>query len=148
MIFSKGCEYAMQATVFLAGSGKGFLPVRRIGEELGVSPTFLANVLRALTKRGLLRSRRGPGGGVALAQPAEEISLKDIVLAIDGPGLFEECVLGLPGCGNREPCPLHEEWGPARSGLTAVFEETTVAALARDAGEHSALGYFPGSGAP
>lgn len=131
MLSSNGCEYAMQAAVFLAATDEGrFVPVHRIGEALGVSPTFLAKVLHTLTERGLLRARRGPGGGVALGRPAQEITLKDIVLAIDGPALFEECVMGLPGCGDRAPCPLHEEWGPTRSGLTDAFESATVASLA------------------
>lgn len=131
-MFSNGCEYAMQAVVFLAMTEeeRPFVPIRRIGERLGISPAFLAKVLRRLTERGLLCAQRGPGGGVALGRPPEQITLKDIVLAVDGAALFESCVLGLAGCGDRAPCPLHEAFGPTRDRLAATFERITVAALA------------------
>ena len=56
----------------------------------------------------------------------------DLVTAIDGPALFTECVLGLPGCGERKPCPLHEAWGAEREHLKALFESATLEAMAAD----------------
>ena len=69
---------------------------------------------------------RGPHGGIALARPASQIRLEEIVLAVDGPAVFRECVLGLPGCGDRKPCPLHEQWAPAREKVHRMFANATL----------------------
>ena len=69
---------------------------------------------------------RGPAGGVALGRPAGQITLKEIVVAVDGPAVFHECVLGLPGCGDRTPCPLHDEWAPARERVHRMFATATL----------------------
>jgi DNA-binding IscR family transcriptional regulator len=66
---------------------------------------------------------------VRLARPANEIRSRDILEAIDGPGLFTECVLGLPGCRDDDPCPFHEHWAPERARLAELFESTSLAEL-------------------
>ena len=132
MMISTSCTYGIQAAIFLAGMEQRdeFVSTHAMGEALGLSPHFLAKVLQRLIAQGLVQSKRGPNGGVALARPAGEVSMKDIVLAIDGSEIFEECVLGLPGCGDQKPCPLHDEWGGRRSDLLTTFEETSIALLA------------------
>ena len=130
-MLSKSCTYGIQASVFVAAAAQeGFVPIREISGSLGISHHFLTKVLQGLTRRGIMRSFRGPNGGVALAQPAERLTLKQLVLAIDGPELFECCVLGLPNCGTDRPCPLHDDWGRVRGGIDDTLSETTVAELA------------------
>ena len=135
MLLSNGCEYGLRAALYLAAleddaEEANYVSIRQIGEALGISPSFLTKVLQQLTKAGLMQSLRGPKGGVALAQPAEHILLKDLIVAIDGPGLFRECVLGLPGCGEEKPCPLHERWATERERLERLFERMSLAELA------------------
>ncbi|NIT52519.1 MAG: Rrf2 family transcriptional regulator, partial [candidate division Zixibacteria bacterium] len=72
---------------------------------------------------------RGPNGGVSLARPATAITIFDIIAAIDGLKLFEECILGLPGCGNDKPCPFHEDWQVVREDLKNTFKNSTLADL-------------------
>jgi Rrf2 family protein len=104
-----------------------FIAVREISAALGIPYPFLAKIVQTLTGAGLFRSMRGPTGGVTLARPARRITLKDIVLAVDGPAVFRACVLGLPGCGDRKPCPLHDAWAPARARIERMFAEATLA---------------------
>ncbi len=131
-MLSRRCEYAIRAALYLASNGTGeHVPIRDIGKALGLSPYFLTKIFQDLTRAGLMTSFRGPGGGVALARPAAQIRLEDIVVAIDGGGVFRACVLGLPGCGKRKPCPLHAQWAPARQQVHALFSGATLAALAR-----------------
>lgn len=107
-------------------SGASYVPVHEISEKLDVSKHFLAKILQQLTSKGLLRSHRGPNGGVTLARSAEKIHLAEIVEAIDGRKVFESCVLGMPGCGTATPCPLHDEWGPARDRFNEIMFTNTV----------------------
>ncbi|MGH1365780.1 MAG: RrF2 family transcriptional regulator [Calditrichia bacterium] len=131
MILSKTCIYAIRAVLFTASyGGKEFVPIKRIAKELGISFHFLTKILQTLTQKGIMNSYRGPKGGVALAKPTENISIAEIVIAISGKEIFEECILGLPGCGEQQPCPLHEQWSDYRAGLQQMLAETTVAGLA------------------
>lgn len=146
MLLSKSCEYGIRATLHLARlRSDGYVSIRDISEELDISFHFLTKIFQKLTLAGLLASFRGPNGGVALARPGKDIRLLDIVVALDGDGLFHECILGLPGCGNRTPCPLHASWAVERLRLRAMFEGMTLAATAD---ELEALGLRLSAGSP
>jgi len=140
MLLSKSCEYGLRAMLYLATLGDGeekgertvdptreYVSIRTISDELDIGFSFLTKVFQQLNDAGLLTSKRGPGGGVALTRPPAEIHLHEIVVAIDGDDLFEECVLGLPGCGEAEPCPLHDHWSETRGQLETMFRSTTLA---------------------
>jgi Rrf2 family protein len=132
MLLSKGCEYGLAGAMYLAAVPQdGYVPIRMISEHLNLSYPFLTKVLQQLNDAGLLTSMRGPHGGVALSRPPEGLTLKEIVIAIDGPDLFTECVLGLPGCGDDKPCPMHSQWGEVRDHLDALFGDLSVAEAAR-----------------
>lgn len=133
MLLSKSCEYGVRATLYLASLEKeGYVSIREISDALDISFHFLTKIFQKLTQAGILESFRGPKGGIALARPAGQVRLLELVVAIDGPELFEECVLGLPGCGNAKPCPLHNYWATERDRLAAMFEQTTLADMAAD----------------
>lgn len=132
MLYSKPCEYAIRALTFLANaasrSAVGAEEISRI-EEIPL-PT-LGKILQELVRRGLLTSRRGPGGGFRLARRPELILLREIVAAIDGLDHFMHCVLGLPQCGEETPCPLHPSWKELRTRIFEDMDTTTLAQLAR-----------------
>jgi Rrf2 family protein len=129
-MLSKSCEYGLRAALYLASlDEKGYVPISTISEELDISFPFLTKIFQKLNDAGLLTSQRGPKGGVALTQPADEVTLYEIVVAIDGEDLFQECVLGLPDCGNAEPCPLHDEWTENRNQVEKMFQNATLAEL-------------------
>lgn len=131
-MLSKRCTYGLRAILFLAAQEQeGYVSIRHISESLAIPYPFLAKILQALTQQGLLHSLRGPHGGVTLAQPPGTLTLKNVIEAIDGPALFEICVLGLPGCGTQKACPLHEQWKEVRGGIHTTLTETSVDALAQ-----------------
>jgi|SRR5690554_1521751 Rrf2 family iron-sulfur cluster assembly transcriptional regulator len=137
MLLSKSCEYGMRATLYIASlEQEGFVSIRDISERLDLSFHFLTKILQKLTHAGILHSFRGPNGGVALAKPAERITLEEIVVAIDGPELFTECILGLPSCGDQKACPMHEEWKEERARLKNMMSQRTLASLAEGINEH------------
>ncbi len=130
-IMSKTCEYGIRSVLHIATVQKAeeYVPVRAVAEHLNISYHFLAKIVQTLAQEGILISYRGPNGGVALARSADRITLREIVTAIDGEELFFECLLGLPGCGEQRPCPLHQWWAAVRTELSQVFAGTTVAEL-------------------
>ncbi len=133
MLLSSRCEYALRATLHLATLPAGsYAPVREISAALGIPQAFLSKIVQTLAQAGLVATLRGPGGGIALARRADAIPLGAVVEAIDGREIFDDCVMGLPGCGMQAPCPLHEAWVPVRERLRALFLGTTLAAAAAD----------------
>lgn len=141
MLLSRSCEYGLRAMLYLSSLDEGesedaggldapvheYVSVETIGEEVGLGFSYLTKVFQQLNDAGLLTSKRGRGGGVALTRAPGQISLYEIVVAIDGDALFEECVLGLPGCGEAEPCPLHDHWTEERERMRTTFQNTTLA---------------------
>ncbi len=140
MLFSKGCTYAIRAALLVATKeirdDRKFVPIRELSEELGLSFHFLTKILQQLTEAGIMESFRGPNGGIGLARPARSITLVDVIAAIDGMSLFSSCALGLPGCGEQTPCPLHDAWAKRRLDLQRMLEKTTLASLARELATH------------
>lgn len=136
MILSKSCIYAIQAAIFVASEGKKeYVPINIIAERLNISFHFLTKVLQDFTRSGLMTSYRGPRGGVALARPADEITLHNLVEAIDGTDIFTQCMLGLPGCGAAEPCPTHEQWVEVRQKFTTLAQHLTLKDMAAKAAQ-------------
>ena len=133
MLLSKSCEYGIRASLFLASMKRdGFVSIRTISEELGISFHFLTKIFQKLTQIGLMSSFRGPNGGIALERDAKDIKILEIILAIDGPMLFEECVLGLKDCGDEYPCPMHYKWAEERSRLIEMFKCMSLADVGED----------------
>lgn len=130
-MLSTSCEYGLRAALYLAHlDADGYVSIRTISDELNISFPFLTKILQQLKETGLITSMRGPEGGVRFTRPADTITLREIVEAIDGSDLFETCVLGLPGCGDDTPCPLHNQWSDERDRLEALFTHTTLADMA------------------
>ncbi|MDT0631786.1 RrF2 family transcriptional regulator [Rubrivirga litoralis] len=127
MLLSQRCEYAVRAALYLAAADRtGYVAVREISEALGIPRSFLAKTVQDLTAAGVFTSMRGPSGGLALARPAHRTTIEEVVLAVDGSALFTECVLGLPGCDDLRPCPLHAQWRPMRARVRAMFAGATL----------------------
>ncbi len=105
-MLSQTTEYALRAMACLAYSPDELTPTPRLAELTLVPPNYLAKVLQSLAQAGLITGRRGVGGGYRLARPAEEISLLDVVNAIDPVERIRTCPLGLPNHGSNL-CALH-----------------------------------------
>lgn len=85
---------------------------------------FTAKILQQLVKAGLLKSYKGPTGGFELS--GSEIKLIDVVAAIDGRKLMDECVLGFSTCSGANPCPVHEKFVPIRELLNETLLSTNI----------------------
>lgn len=127
VIFSRQCEYALQAVLYITAKGNhGYTDIKEISKKLDIPHHFLAKILQNLSKRGLLRSQKGPSGGFALGTSANDITLYNIVESIDGDGFITKCVLGLPSCSSSNPCPVHEKWGGLRDEIYKMLSDKTI----------------------
>jgi Rrf2 family protein len=104
--------------------------IGEISENLDISFHFLAKSFQLLTQRGILESLRGPSGGIFLNKPVNKIFLIDVINILEGEDFFDTCMLGLPGCGEREPCPVHMFWKDVKGKMKLEFQKTTLAHLA------------------
>jgi len=130
LLLSNTCNYGIRAALYVASKNdQQFVPIRQIAEGLNISFHFLTKILQTLTQKHIMSSYRGPNGGVTLAKPADVTTIFDIIEAIDGLKLFEDCIIGLPGCGNSKPCPFHENWKAVREDLKNTFRNSTLADL-------------------
>lgn len=127
VIFSKKCEYGMQAILYLAAQEKGMLVSSdEISKVLKIPREFISKILQSLRDSGLVFSSKGKSGGFSLAKEPSRIKLIDVVAAIDGLDIFESCVLGFPECSPTHPCPVHETWGVLRTQTYDMLTKETV----------------------
>ena len=106
--------------------------IKELTAKMKIPYHFLAKILQDLTHKGLLVSQKGPTGGFALARAPKEITLFDIVEAIDGTSFSTECILGFPECSGKNPCSVHEKWGSSRQELRTLLISKTVAQMAQE----------------
>lgn len=130
MLLSKSCEYAIQAILYLAKHhDRNYVSIKEIARDQNVSFYFLTKILQILTNSGLLISYKGPKGGVSLARPADEITLLQVIKAIDGLDFKDKCIIGLPKCDDKNPCPLHNDWSALRDKIYRMLEEKNITEL-------------------
>ncbi|MGJ1198803.1 RrF2 family transcriptional regulator [Sphingobacterium spiritivorum] len=127
-IFSKTCEYALRAVMYIAqcsqqGEKAG---IREIAEAIKSPEAFLGKILQQLSKEGLIRSAKGPNGGFYMNPEDTKRPLADIVRSIDGAQLFEGCAMGLDYCSKENPCPLHHDFKKIRKKLSVMLQETSI----------------------
>lgn len=128
MIYSRSTEYAIRAFVNLAQVPEGkYAMVKQIAAQEKIPAHFLAKILQLLARKGLLRSSKGPTGGFCLRLSAKEISLIQLVEALDGLTDYQKCVSGLSECNDEAPCGMHDSWKTLRSRIMDYLEHTTIA---------------------
>ncbi len=127
VIFSKKCEYGLQAVLYLAAQHTGeVISADEIAKKLSIPKEFVSKILQNLTESGIVDSKKGKSGGFFLAKDPSRIRLIDIVAAIDGLGIFNNCVLGFPHCSPDHPCPLHYKWGELRNKAYNMLTDETI----------------------
>jgi Rrf2 family protein len=118
MQITRQADYAIRAVLYLSRLGPNQrAATSTVAQEQRIPPSFLAKIISQLSIAGLLHTSRGARGGVSLAREAKEISLLDVVEAIDGPILLNECVSDASTCTFEKDCPLHTIWCEAQVDL-------------------------------
>jgi Rrf2 family protein len=136
MILSDTAEYALRAVLYVGRTATAGRPTQteEISSALGLPRNYLSKILHALTRRGILRSARGPAGGFALAVDPRELPLVRVVELFDEVEPRRTCLLGRPECSDVNPCPAHSRWKAIGDQVRGFFWDTTVADLLGERG--------------
>jgi Rrf2 family protein len=130
MQITRQADYAVRAVLYLARLGPAHrAATSTIAEDQSIPPSFLAKIVSQLSVAGLLKTSRGARGGVSLARPADEISLLEVVEAIDGPILLNECVANTGNCTFRDSCPMRPIWVETQAELVGRLQAATFDGL-------------------
>ena len=126
MQITRQADYAIRAVHYLCKDGKsGKISTKEIATDRLIPPSFLAKIISQLSIAGIIKTTRGARGGVTLARPPEEISLLDVIEAIDGPITLNECTTDYTDCEFADDCPMRPVWQAAYDDLTARLKEAT-----------------------
>jgi Rrf2 family transcriptional regulator, nitric oxide-sensitive transcriptional repressor len=125
-MFSQTAEYALRVIAYLGGLGDRPAVGREIAAATRVPEGYLAKVLQSLSRAGLVRSQRGLHGGSALARPADQITLYDVIQSVDPIRRITTCPLGLKSHG-ANLCPVHRRLDDAYAMIEETFRASTIA---------------------
>ncbi len=122
-------DYATRALQDLAlHYGTGPVPIERIAERQSLPVRYLEQLLLTLKRAGLLHSKRGVSGGYSLAKPPDQITLGEILRAVDGPFEPIYCLEEGPrdSCDQEAACALRDVWGDVQRAVAAIVDHTTL----------------------
>lgn len=127
-MFSKTCEYAIRAVLFIAqkSSDGRRVGIKEIAKGIDSPEHFIAKILQDLGRGGFVQSQKGPTGGFYLDKPALNKTLADIVRRLDGDKIFSGCGLGLMQCSETKPCPLHEDFKKIRKEIFEMLQKSKL----------------------
>jgi Rrf2 family nitric oxide-sensitive transcriptional repressor len=126
-MFSQTAEYALRAVVFLASRPEQPQTTQQIAEVTKVPAGYLSKVLQGLSKANVVHAQRGVRGGFTLARPADQLTVFDVLQAVDPLQRIQSCPLGLKGHVNL--CPLHRRLDRALGLVEQALKDSTLAEL-------------------
>ncbi len=130
MQISKKAEYAIFMLAHLSGAEEGGpITIREIAQARGLPENLMAQISGILRKEGWLTGKPGPGGGITLVADPAEITVCQVIEAVDGPIAISSCLLGEDECPNSDDCPLHRVWLRAQGQLVDAMQQVTVEEL-------------------
>lgn len=127
-MISQTTEYALRAVVWLAANPEKPLTAQQIAEATRVPAGYLAKVLQGLSRAGLLHSQRGLGGGFTLARMPDDLTVWEVVQAVDPLKRIHECPLGFEAHGH-ELCPLHKQLDETIALIEQSFTQCKISKL-------------------
>jgi Rrf2 family protein len=131
MELTRAADYAVRVMVYLAtlpSSERALLSALAAATEAPKS--FLSKVLQALSRAGMISSRRGQSGGFTLLPRGRQASIREVIEAIDGPVYLNICVKAGRSCSRKLFCPAHPYWVKAQDAMLAVLDATVIAEMA------------------
>ncbi len=144
-MLSNTCKYAVRALIYLGkhSTEEQKVGIKKIAGDLKIPTPFLGKILQNLVRQKVLVSTKGPNGGFALGKDAGEISLYDIIVKVDSPDYFENCLISLDTCASihakGKHCPVHGRFGPIRAELIKFYKETSIQSILDDMEGHEEL---------
>ena len=141
-MISQTVEYALRAVVYLADQAPSARTTDQVATATKVPKAYLSKVLQGLARAGVVHSRRGAGGGMTLVKSPAELTILEVVNAVEPIGRIRSCPLGLESHGVRL-CPLHRRLDDALATVEKAFGSTTLAEILAEPSESVPLCEFP-----
>ncbi|MCI0461102.1 MAG: Rrf2 family transcriptional regulator [Gemmataceae bacterium] len=141
-MISQTVEYALRAVVYLADQGDSPCTTGQIAEATKVPPAYLSKVLQNLGRAQLVHAQRGLHGGFTLSKPPAELTIWDVVQAVEPLQRIRTCPLELAAHRLRL-CPLHKRLDDALALIERAFRDTTVAEILAEPSTSKPLCAFP-----
>ena len=144
-MLSNTCKYALRALIYLGKFSENDkrIGIKKISEDLDLSSPFLGKILQNLVKQKLLVSTKGPNGGFALGKNADDITLWDIVIKVDGEEFFTNCLISLEPCHTHDSskplCPVHSQYDKLRGEISNFYKKTTLEVISKDIDKYEDL---------
>jgi Rrf2 family protein len=129
-MLSQATGYAISALAYIAAMGGKPALVKGVAEACDAPAAYLAKIINTLSRRKLVLTQRGVGGGVSLARRPQEISLRELCEALDDPVIQPRCMLGNAHCSHDRACPAHAFCTMHRQELSDFLQRTTIADIA------------------
>ncbi len=133
MQITRATDYAVRVMAHLATLPEGArVPVSELARAGGAPESFVSKVLQQLVRCGMVTSLRGMGGGFQLAVRPDQVTLLELVEAVEGPLQINLCLPGKQSCDRKSWCGAHPIWREAQAALKKTLASATIAGLARD----------------
>jgi Rrf2 family protein len=129
MLVTREADYAIRCVLEVAKHGR--ISAAEVARIRSISPTFLGKIVQTLAKAGILSTRRGVGGGISLAVPPEEITLLQVIEAVEGPIALNDCLGPQPQCLHVDACPAYPYLCEAQVALRGILDVSIAEMTAR-----------------
>ncbi|MCX8117563.1 MAG: Rrf2 family transcriptional regulator [Desulfobacterota bacterium] len=131
MYVTREADYAVRCVLYLAQNPDKTASAKAISESMEIPRTFLAKILQRLAAKGIVSSVRGVAGGFQLAKKPREISLLDVIEAIQGPSAMNVCAIDRRRCSRSSTCTVHPIWTEIRTHVEKRLRRENFATLAK-----------------
>ena len=129
MYVTREADYAVRCVLYLARKANGITPVNEIAKAMHIPKSFSAKILQRLVKAGIVISGRGIGGGFSLAKKPGNISILDVVKAIQGDSAINICAIDKKMCRLSKTCSVHPVWAELRGIIEKRLQKENFAKL-------------------
>lgn len=136
-MLSSSSKYGIRAVMYIASQPRnnGNIGIKKISEDLELPTPFLAKILQLLARQKILSSSKGPHGGFSLLRDPKKITILDIITAIDGNDIFDNCIIHNMPCKcvdeQKLRCPVHDDYLKVRNGILKLFTRKTIYSLVK-----------------
>jgi Rrf2 family protein len=133
-MFSKACEYALRATIYIAQSGTEVnkLGVEAIAAGIDAPRSFTAKILQQLNRGQVISSAKGPQGGFYISPELQQQPVWNVLVAMQESERLTNCVMGLNQCSDHRPCPMHRQYKLIKQQLVDLFKQRKIIDIASE----------------
>jgi len=134
MYITREADYAVRCVLLLSKEPKRIVSVNEISRSMAIPKSFLSKILQRLSRKGIVKSTQGAGGGFELARKPAKINLLEVIEAIQGPSAANACAIDKRICSLSDTCVVHPVWVKLREDVEKRLKKETFAGLARKGG--------------